>query len=72
MLLRLLLLGLLIACVVGWLRRRRHAAAAPRAIDAKTLRCARCAVYFPSTDAVRRDGADYCSTAHAEAGPQPR
>jgi len=72
MLFRLLLLGFVIACAVAWLRRRRHTAAAPRAIDAKTLRCAYCAVYFPSTDVVRRDGADYCSAAHAEAGPQPR
>lgn len=72
MLLRLLLLGLVIAVAVAWLRRRRNAGAAPRAIAASTLRCAHCAVYFPSTDAVRRDGVDYCSTAHAEAGTRPR
>ena len=30
------------------------------------LCCARCGVYFPSSEAVRADGRDYCSPAHAQ------
>ncbi|WP_322402800.1 PP0621 family protein [Massilia luteola] len=35
--------------------------------------CAHCGIYFPSSEAVRADGRDYCGTAHArEAHPQAR
>jgi uncharacterized protein len=37
------------------------------------LCCAHCGVYFPSSEAVRADGRDYCGTAHArEAHQQAR
>jgi len=39
--------------------------------DAESMSCcAACGIYFPSSEAVRVDGRDYCSTAHAHA-PQP-
>lgn len=31
--------------------------------------CAHCGVHVPESEAVRRDGRSYCSTAHLEAGP---
>jgi uncharacterized protein len=35
--------------------------------------CAHCGIYFPSSEAVRVDGRDYCGTAHArEAHQQAR
>jgi uncharacterized protein len=35
--------------------------------------CAHCGIYFPSSEAVRADGRDYCGTAHArEAHQQAR
>jgi uncharacterized protein len=37
------------------------------------LCCAHCGIYFPSSEAVRADGRDYCGTAHArEAHQQAR
>ena len=46
-----------------------QAQARARAVaDAETmLSCAHCGVYFPASEAVRRDGRDYCSEAHAHA-----
>jgi uncharacterized protein len=35
----------------------------PPAVESMT-RCAHCGVYFPSSEAVRADGLDYCSPAH--------
>jgi uncharacterized protein len=36
------------------------------------LGCAHCGVFFPASEAVRRDGRDYCGQAHAQAGaPAP-
>lgn len=52
---------------------RRHGAAvrrddqrqAPAAAGAEAMaRCAHCHVYFPSSEAVRADGLDYCCPAH--------
>jgi uncharacterized protein len=34
------------------------------------LCCAHCGVYFPSSEAVRADGRDYCGTAHAREAHQ--
>lgn len=31
--------------------------------------CARCGIYFPSSEAVRSGGREYCSPAHAHAHP---
>jgi uncharacterized protein len=39
--------------------------------DAESMSCcAACGIYFPSSEAVRVDGRDYCGTAHAQV-PQP-
>lgn len=51
---------------------RRHGAAARRddqpqagaASPEAMARCAHCHVYFPSSEAVRADGLDYCCPAH--------
>ena len=32
--------------------------------------CAHCGIYFPSSEAVRADGRDYCGTAHAREAHQ--
>ncbi len=32
--------------------------------------CAHCGIYFPSSEAVRANGRDYCSPAHAQLPPQ--
>lgn len=34
------------------------------------LCCAHCGVYFPSSEAVRAEGRDYCGTAHAREAHQ--
>jgi uncharacterized protein len=34
------------------------------------LCCARCGVYFPSSEAVRAGGRDYCGPAHAHEAQQ--
>ncbi|OEZ94598.1 PP0621 family protein [Duganella phyllosphaerae] len=40
------------------------------AIEAETmLECAHCGVFFPASEAVRFDGAIYCSKAHAALPP---
>ena len=68
---RLLILIALIALAIAFMRRlraRNTATSANRAIDAKAVRCARCQVYFPSQEAIVRDGDNFCSQAHAEAG----
>ncbi len=64
MLTRVLVIVVVVALVVAWVRRRRAAGSAP-ARTASTVRCARCGVYFPSTEAVQRDGRAYCSAGHA-------
>jgi uncharacterized protein len=43
--------------------------APPPAVETMT-RCAHCGVYFPSSEAVRADGLDYCSPAHVRLPPQ--
>lgn len=56
-------------------------AAAAAGADAKAWRrvedksepmlcCAHCGIYFPSSEAVRADGRDYCGTAHAREAHQ--
>lgn len=41
-------------------------AAAQAANDAEVmLQCAHCGVFFPASEAVRANGRDYCSAAHA-------
>lgn len=32
--------------------------------------CAHCGIYFPASEAVRSDGRDYCSPAHAQLPPR--
>ena len=67
--LKLLVTAAIIAAIIVFVRRsraRREASAKPPAIDARTLRCAHCAVYFPEHEAVRRDGQVYCGRAHAD------
>ena len=68
---RLLILIALIALAIAFVRRLRardKPGSARPAIDAKAVRCARCQVYFPSQEAIVRDGDNFCSRAHAEAG----
>jgi hypothetical protein len=71
MFVRVFILIVLIAIVVTVVRRLRARAQSPaagRIIDGKAVRCARCQVYFPSHEAVVRDGDSFCSQAHADAG----
>ena len=57
---------------------RRHGAAMrrddqphPAAASAEAMaRCAHCHLHFPSSEAVRADGLDYCSPAHVRLPPQ--
>jgi uncharacterized protein len=68
--LRLLITLAIVVAVIAYLRRRRARAKhneRPPALDARTVRCAHCAVYFPEREAVRRDGMVYCTRAHADA-----
>ena len=45
--------------------RREDQPQAPSAANAEAMaRCAHCHVYFPSSEAVRADGLDYCCPAH--------
>lgn len=71
MLVRLLILLVAVVVVVAVARRlcaRAEGATASRVIDAKTVRCARCQVYFPTQEAIVQDGQSFCSRAHADAG----
>lgn len=48
----------------------RPAARQAEAIEAEAMACcAHCHVYFPSSEAVRADGQDYCSPAHVRLPP---
>ncbi|WP_296944173.1 PP0621 family protein [uncultured Massilia sp.] len=39
--------------------------------DTETMsNCAHCGIYFPSSEAVRANGRDYCSPAHAQLPPK--
>jgi uncharacterized protein len=33
------------------------------------VRCAHCGIHIPQSEALQRDGLDYCSKAHRDAGP---
>jgi uncharacterized protein len=33
------------------------------------VRCAHCGIHIPKSEALQRDGLDYCSEAHRDAGP---
>lgn len=46
-----------------------QAGAAPANAEAMA-RCAHCHLHFPSSEAVRADGLDYCSPAHVRLPPQ--
>ena len=71
--LRLLITLAIALAIIAYVRRRRAQAKhneRPPVLDARTVRCTHCAVYFPEHEAVRRDGLVYCTRAHAEAaGP---
>lgn len=47
----------------------RPAARADGAPPEAMARCAHCHVYFPSSEAVRADGLDYCCPAHVRQPP---
>ncbi|HEU4851156.1 MAG TPA: PP0621 family protein [Telluria sp.] len=58
---------------------RRHGATMRRddqphagaAVNAEAMaRCAHCHLHFPSSEAVRADGLDYCSPAHVRLPPK--
>jgi uncharacterized protein len=73
MLARLIFVLLIVVIVMMVMRRLRARGATPRkraSIDAKTVRCAHCQVYLPTTDAVARGGQYYCTTAHADQARQ--
>lgn len=45
---------------------RRSATRAPAEIESEPMACCEfCGVYFPASEAVRTEGRDYCSPAHA-------
>ena len=44
---------------------RRGPSAKPEAEAETMLCCAHCGIYFPASEAVRANGRDYCSPAHA-------
>lgn len=43
---------------------------APTQVGTDMVRCAHCGIHIPKGEALRRDGRDYCSEAHREAGPE--
>ena len=50
--------------------RARAGAAAPAGPVEAMACCAHCHVYFPSSEAVRADGLDYCCPAHVRLPPR--
>ena len=48
---------------------QRPAQPQPAEIEAMA-QCAHCGVYFPSSEAVRADGLDYCSPGHVRLPPR--
>jgi uncharacterized protein len=50
-------------------RQQRPTPAHPAEIEAMA-QCAHCGVYFPSSEAVRADGLDYCSPGHVRLPPR--
>ncbi len=53
----------------NWRRRLRSQHHRPPPGEQKMLRCARCGLHVPASEAVQRDGRDYCSADHARQGP---
>jgi len=42
----------------------------PRRVKSTDMvRCAHCGIHIPKNEALHRDGRDYCSEAHRDAGP---
>jgi len=75
----LLVLAVVWVAFLIWRQRRRDEARAaappaptpPPSIPAPQamLRCAQCGLHLPGSDAIKgRDGRDYCSAAHRQAG----
>ena len=57
-------------CLIVFAIRSKIRSAQKPAIEAETmLECAHCGVFFPAGEAVRFDGAIYCSKAHAALPP---
>ncbi len=50
-------------------QQQRPAQPQPAEIEAMA-QCAHCGVYFPSSEAVRADGLDYCSPGHVRLPPR--
>ncbi|MBQ5939946.1 PP0621 family protein [Massilia sp. AB1] len=50
-------------------QQQRPAPSHPAEIEAMT-QCAHCGMYFPSSEAVRADGLDYCSPGHVRLPPR--
>ena len=65
MIIRLILAGIVIALVIGAMRKLRAARVARQpVIEAKMVRCATCGVYLPAAEAHRVAGKIYCSDEH--------
>jgi uncharacterized protein len=75
-LLRVVLVLLVVAAILWWLRSRARSRAfkgAPRAQQPQAFtRCAHCGVHLPMSDAVTDGRIAYCSEAHRLAGPRER
>lgn len=69
MFVRLILLLLVLGAAFVAVRRVQNAVRGShsrRVVDARTVQCADCGVYFPREEAIVVDGRSYCSRAHAD------
>lgn len=72
------LIRLIVLALVFWLLYRmalrllskNETKAPPRPkVGTDMVRCAHCGIHIPKSEALQRDGHDYCSEEHREAGP---
>jgi uncharacterized protein len=73
-LIRLLVLGLIFWLLYRMIHRLLNKPKVPRderrqVGSTDMVRCAHCGIHIPKNEALQRDGRDYCSAAHRDAGP---
>jgi uncharacterized protein len=74
-LLRLLILGLIFWLLYRMIYRLLNKPKPQQPIQRKgsgtdMVRCAHCGIHIPKNEALQRDGRDYCSEEHRDAGPR--
>ncbi len=73
-LIRLLILGLIFWLLYRMIHRllskpKPQQPPRPGTRGTDMVRCAHCGIHIPESEALHRDGKDYCSEAHRDAGP---